>query len=151
MAPAAEIPAPPGRPPSSSTRPDRGSKLRSHGRSASARIRSPRTSRSTARRRERSEKSATLTLTLDAELRYTVTGGGVIRLNGWDERARTLSAIWYAPDDFAWDRVHEIFHRLRAGTAVRLDGYWRSRNFKGTKLFEFVAQYLTIGDGARIP
>ena len=40
---------------------------------------------------------------------------------------------------------------LRAGVALRLDGYWRSRNFKGTKLFEFVAQYIAIGDEPRIP
>ena len=104
-----------------------------------------------ARRRERSEKSITLTLTLDAELRYTLTGGGVIRLRGWDERARTLAAIWYAPDDFSRDRVHEIFGRLREGTALRLDGYWRSRNIRGTKVFEFVAQYFAIRDEAPIP
>jgi len=34
---------------------------------------------------------------------------------------------------------------------VRLNGYWRSRTFNGKKLFDFVAQYLAIGDEARIP
>ena len=104
-----------------------------------------------ARRRARCEKGLTLTLTLDAELRYTVGGGGVIHLRGWDERARTIAAIWYMPDDFERARVRDIFNRLREGTGVRLNGYWRSRSFSGNRVFEFIAQYLAIGDEARIP
>jgi hypothetical protein len=40
------------------------------------------------------------------------------------------------------DRILEILHRLVAGVALRLDGYWRFRTLKGTKLFEFIAQYI---------
>ena len=104
-----------------------------------------------ARRRERSEKRLTLTLTSDAEFRYTVSGGGVIHMRGWDERARTIAAIWFMPDDFERARVRDIFNRLREATPVRLDGYWRSRTFNGNRVFEFIAQYLAIGDDERIP
>jgi hypothetical protein len=34
---------------------------------------------------------------------------------------------------------------------MRLSGYWRSWSFGGNKVFEFVVQYPTIGDEARIP
>jgi hypothetical protein len=58
-----------------------------------------------------------LTMTLDAELRYTLAGGGGIHLRGWAERARTLAAVWYMLDDFTRDLVHASFHCLREGTA----------------------------------
>ncbi|MGH6798724.1 MAG: hypothetical protein ACREDI_10140, partial [Roseiarcus sp.] len=41
------------------------------------------------RRRERSHRSIALTLTLDAELRFTVAGGSCLHLRGRDVRART--------------------------------------------------------------
>jgi len=104
-----------------------------------------------ARRRERSGKTAPLVLTPDVALRYTVAGGGVIHMRGRDERGRTTSAIWCAPDDFDRDRVLEICNRLGVGVALRLDGYWRCRTLNGTKLFEFIAQYIAIGDEPRIP
>jgi hypothetical protein len=44
-----------------------------------------------------------------------------------------------------------LIHAVQAGVTVRLNGYWRSRSFGGNKVFEFVAQYLAIGDEARIP
>jgi hypothetical protein len=50
-----------------------------------------------ARRRERSERSATLVLPLDTELRCARAGGRDIRLRGLDERARSLSEICARP------------------------------------------------------
>jgi hypothetical protein len=55
------------------------------------------------------------------------------------------------PGDFERSQVRDIFNRLREGTVVRLDGYWRSRSFNQNKVFEFIAQYLAIGEEARIP
>ncbi len=104
-----------------------------------------------ARRRERSGKTATLVLTPDVVLRDTVAGGGVIHMRERDERGRATSAIWYAPGDFDRDCVLEICNRLGAGVAIRLAGYWRCRTPNGTKLFEFIAQYIAIGDEPRIP
>ena len=104
-----------------------------------------------ARRRELAEKTAALVLTLDAELRYTSAGGAVVHLRGWDARARILSATWRPPEDFDRDRLLETFHRLRKGTALRLDGFWRARNIRGSKLIEFVAQYIAIGDEPPTP
>jgi len=104
-----------------------------------------------ARRRERSTKSVAIELTLDAELRYTATGAGVLHLRGCDERERPVSAIWYAPDDFDRDRLSDLFNRLTAGVALRLDGYWRARTWNGGKAFEFIAQFVAFKDEARIP
>jgi hypothetical protein len=86
-----------------------------------------------ARRRELAEKTAGLVLTLDAQLRYTSAGGAVVHLRGWDARARNLSATWRPPEDFDRHRLLEIFHRLRKGTALRLDGFWRARDIRGAK------------------
>ena len=44
-----------------------------------------------------------------------------------------------------------LIHAVREGIIVRLNDYWRSRSFGGNKVFEFVAQYLAIGDEARVP
>jgi hypothetical protein len=107
--------------------------------------------RDRARRRELVEKTAGLVLTLDAELRYTSAGGAVVHLRGWDVRARILSATWRPPEDFDRNRLLEIFHRLRKGTALRLDGFWRARDIRGSKRVEFVAQYIAIGDEPPAP
>jgi hypothetical protein len=107
--------------------------------------------RDRARRRELAEKTAGLVLTLDAELRYTSAGGAVVHLRGWDTRARILSATWRPPEDFDRHRLLEIFHRLRKGTALRLDGFWRARDIRGSKRVEFVAQYIAIGDEPPAP
>ena len=104
-----------------------------------------------ARRRELAEKTAGLVLTLDAELRYTSAGGAVVHLRGWDQHARILSATWRPPDDFDRDRLLETFHRLRKGTALRLDGFWRARDVHGSKRVEFAAQYIAIGDEPPVP
>jgi hypothetical protein len=104
-----------------------------------------------ARRGERSSKAATLVLTTDIVLRYDVAVGGFIHMRGRDESGRPTSAIWYAPDDFDRVRVLEIRNWLGTGVAVRLDGYWRCRTVNGTKLLEFIAQYIAIGDEPRIP
>ena len=103
------------------------------------------------RRCERCTKSATLILTLDAELRYTVTGGACHASPRMGERALPFPRSGALPTTATVIAVHAIFHLLRARTVLRLDGYLRSRKFKGTKLFEFVAQYLAIGDEPRIP
>jgi hypothetical protein len=104
-----------------------------------------------ARRRERSAKSIAIELTLDAELRYTAAGAGILHLRGSDERERPVSAIWYAPDDFDRDRLFDLFNRLTAGTSLRLDGYWRARAWNGGKTFEFVAQFVAFKDEAPVP
>jgi hypothetical protein len=104
-----------------------------------------------ARRHERSAKSVTIELTREAELRYTAAGAGVLNLHGCDERERLVSAIWYAPDDFDRDRLFDLFNRLTAGAALRLDGYWRARAWNGRKTFEFIAQFVAFKDEAPIP
>jgi len=104
-----------------------------------------------ARRRELAEKTAALVLTLDAQLRYTSAGGALVHLRGWDARAGILSAIWPPPEDFHHDRLLETFHRLRKGTALRLDGFWRARDVRGLKRIEFIAQYIAIGDEPPVP
>ena len=90
-------------------------------------------------------------LTLDAEPRYTSAGGAVVHLRGWDARGAIVWATWRPPDDFDRDRLLETFHRLRQGTALRLDGFLRARDVRGSKRIEFVAQYIAIGDEPPVP
>ena len=90
-------------------------------------------------------------LTLDAELRYTSAGGAVVHLRGWDARAGILSATWRPPEAFNRDRLLETFHRLRRGTALRVDGFWRARDVRGSKRVEFATQYIAIGDEPPVP
>jgi hypothetical protein len=49
---------------------------------------------------------------------------------------------------FRSDRIHEIFRRLRQDAPHRLSAL---SHFKRTKLFEFVARCMAIGDEQRIP
>jgi hypothetical protein len=89
-------------------------------------------------------------MTLDAELRYTLAGGGVIHLRGWAERARTLAAVWYMLDDFT--RISFTRASIACGkgppAARRLFALpKRARHVN----FEFVAQYLAVRSEAPIP
>jgi hypothetical protein len=103
------------------------------------------------RREQRCPKNLVLKLTCDAEIRHTMSGDRVVHLRGDDDRRRPSSAQWFAPDHFAADTVVALFDQLVEGASVRLDGYWKAREFNWTKRFEFVAQFIAIEGGPRMP
>ena len=104
-----------------------------------------------ASRRSESRARIALTLTLDAELRWTLADTGVIHLHGRDGRGRHVPAVWRAPEDFDRDRVRALFRRLASGALVELEGLWRTRDVRGTPLIDFVAQYLTLDADPPVP
>ena len=104
-----------------------------------------------ASRRSESGARIALTLTQDAELRWTLADTGVIHLHGRDGRGRPVPAVWRAPEDFDRDRVRALFRRLASGALVELEGLWRTRDVRGTPLIDFVAQYLTLDADPPVP
>jgi threonine dehydrogenase-like Zn-dependent dehydrogenase len=102
------------------------------------------------KREEYASKTLALTLTHDAEMRFIVNGCAII-MSGKDDQRRENRAVFYAPSDFSCDAVDQIVRTLAEGATVTLAGYWKKREFNGKPHFEFVAQFITLADGATHP
>jgi len=103
------------------------------------------------RRRDWSRKSVTVILALDAEFRHTLSGGQCLHLRGAQADGKTVAATWYAPEHFTRQLVDTIFDQLTQGVRLTLDGYWSAATFNDKKRFTFVAQFIRVGDGQRLP
>ena len=102
-------------------------------------------------REERATKTLALTLKHDAEFRFAMSGDGIIGMSGKDGQGRDNRAIFYAPSDFSREAINHILQGLVEDAAVKLAGYWKKREFNGKPHFEFVAQFITLADGATHP
>ena len=96
------------------------------------------------RRREWSRKSVTVTLSLEAEFRHTLSGGQCLHLRGAQADGKTVAATWYAPEHFTRRQVDAIFDQLTQGVRLTLDGYWSAATFNDKKRFTFVAQFIRV-------
>jgi hypothetical protein len=103
------------------------------------------------RREERWKIRINLKLTDAAEVRHTMSGDRVLHLRGDGHRGRPAAACWFAPDYLEAGAVNALLEQLVEGAAVLLHGYWTAREFAGVKRFEFVAQFIQIGDGPKTP
>jgi hypothetical protein len=103
------------------------------------------------RRRDWSRKSVTVILTLESEFRHTLSGGQCLHLRGAQADGKTVAATWYAPEHFTRRQVDAIFDQLTQDVRLTLDGYWSAATFNDKKRFTFVAQFIRVGDGQRLP
>lgn len=99
------------------------------------------------RRRERCRKAVTITLSQDAERRFSLSGTHGKQSNGWPVRA-----TWFAPDYLTDEQFNKFANELTEGTELVLNGYWKPlTNSSGATSFTFIAQFIRFTDGPRVP
>jgi len=97
----------------------------------------------TAQRCERSRKRVRITLTSDAECRFTMGGTKLVAFRGEQPGGKTVRAIWYAPDHMEQDEFTRLYNQYLEGSAWQLAGYWKPfKNNSGETHFTFVAQFV---------
>ncbi len=104
-----------------------------------------------ARRSQWTRKTVALTLIRETEFRHSLSGDRALHLHGAQADGKTVSVTWYAPDHFTHEQTDAVFNQLVEDVSVTLDGYWTTSTFNGKKRFTFVAQFIRVGDGPRIP
>jgi hypothetical protein len=94
------------------------------------------------RRTERARETITITLSHDAEPRFTRSGTRSVQLCGAQADGRQVRATWYAPGHATDDEAFAVQATLSKGAKLRLDGYWKPVQ-NGTKTaFTFIAQFI---------
>ena len=98
-----------------------------------------------AKRQERCRRTITITLTCDAESRYTMGGTRLISFQGNQPDRKPVHTIYYAPDHFGDENFEAAIEQLVEGVCVELKGYWKPfRASSGETHFQFIAQFIDL-------
>ena len=67
--------------------------------------------------RERSRKRVRITLTSDAECRFTMGGTKLVAFRGEQPGGKPVRAVWYAPDHMEQDEFTELYNQYLEDSA----------------------------------